>query len=89
MPVQFAFRWLVPATAGFLLLSLMANPRAGTGFSGDTNAGPIVAVVSNQSAIAYLSGSKAGENNVAAENFEWTNVSYSGSSQVNWVKSVK
>jgi hypothetical protein len=76
VPVQFAFRWLVPATAGFLLLGLLANPRATTGFSNATNGGPIVAVVlSNQSPVAYLSGNKAGENNVAAENLEWTNTS--------------
>ena len=70
MPVQFAFRWLVPATAGFLLLGLLANPRATTGFSNATNGGPIVAMVlSNQSPVAYLSGNNAGENNVAAEEF--------------------
>jgi hypothetical protein len=80
VPVQFAFRWLLPATAGFLLLGLLANPRATT-FSNATNCGPIVAMVfSNQSPVAFLSGNKAGENNVAAENFEWTNVSCSTSS---------
>jgi len=81
VPVRFAFRWLVPATAGFLLLCAMANPRVITGFSSSTDCGPIVAVVqSNQSPIAYLSGNKSGENNVASENLEWTNTSYSTSS---------
>ena len=90
VPVRFAFRWLVPATAGFLLLCVMANPRGSTSFSSATNGGPIVAVVlSNQSAIAFLSGNKGGENNVAGENLEWTNTSYSGSNPACLVRSLK
>src|SRR5438105_4012192 len=78
----FAFRWLVPATAGLLLLCLVANPRGNQEFSSSTNSGPMVAMIlSNQSAIAYLPGSfKADQNNIPADTFEWTNVSGSTSS---------
>ena|SRR5438105_3043381 len=81
-PAPFAFRWLVPATAGLLLLCLVANPRGNQGFSSSTNSGPMVAMIlSNQSAIAYLPGSfKADQNNIPADTFEWTNVSGSTSS---------
>jgi hypothetical protein len=73
----FAFRWLVPATAGFLLLCLVANPRGNQGLSDSSTQGPMVAmIISNQSAIPYLPGSfKADQNNVPADTFEWTNVS--------------
>src|SRR5438105_9936295 len=78
----FAFRWLVPATAGLLLLCLVANPRGSQGLSSSTNSGPMVAVIlSNQSAMAYLPGSfKADQNNIPADTFEWTNASGSTSS---------
>lgn len=78
----FAFRWLVPATAGLLLLCLLANPRGSQELSGSTNSRPMVAMIlSNQSVIPYLPGSfKADENNVPADSFEWTNVSGSTSS---------
>jgi hypothetical protein len=77
-----AFRWLVPATAGLLLLCVMANPRGTQGLSGSTNGEPMMAMIlSNQSSIPYLPGSfKADENNVPADTFEWTNVSGSNSS---------
>ena len=79
---QFAFRWLVPATAALLLLCLVANPRGSQGLASSTNNGPMVAMIlSNQSAMAYLPGSfKAEQNNVPADTFEWTNVSGSTSS---------
>jgi len=78
----FAFRWLVPATAGLLLLCLVANPRGNQELSGSTNGRPTVAMIlSNQSAIPYLPGSfKADQNNVPADTFEWTNLSASTSS---------
>jgi hypothetical protein len=77
-----AFRWLVPATAGLLLLCVMANPRGSQGLSGSTNGEPMMAMIlSNQSSIPYLPGSfKADENNVPADTFEWTNASASNSS---------
>jgi hypothetical protein len=85
-----AFRWLVPATAGLLLLCVMANPRGTRGFSGSTNGEPMVAMIlSNQSSIPYLPGSfKAEENNVPADTFEWTKVSGSNSS-VHYLRGVK
>ena len=78
----FAFRWLVPATAGLLLLCLVTNPRSGEGLSRSTNGGPMVAMIlSNQSSCAYLPGSfRANENSIPADTFEWTNVSGSTSS---------
>ncbi len=81
-PAPFAFRWLVPATAGLLLLCLVTNPRGSQGLSSSTNSGAMVAMIlSNQSAIAYLPGSfKAAQNNIPADTFEWTNVSSSTSS---------
>src|SRR5438045_2412620 len=67
----FSFRWLVPATAGLLLLCLIANPRTGSGLVSSTNSGPMVAMIlSNQSAAAYLPGSfKMAENSVPADTF--------------------
>jgi hypothetical protein len=78
----FSFRWLVPATAGLLLLCFIANPRAGSSLTSSTNSGPMVAMIlSNQSAAAYLPGSfKMAENSVPADTFEWTNGSGSNSS---------
>jgi hypothetical protein len=79
---QFAFRWLLPATAGLLLLCLVANSGGGRGLASSTNSGPMVAMIlSNQSAIAYLPGSfKTEQNNVPRDTFEWTNVNGSTSS---------
>ena len=78
----FSFRWLVPATAGLLLLCFIANPNAGSSLTSSTNSGPMVAMIlSNQSAAAYLPGSfKMSENTVPADTFEWTNGSGSNSS---------
>ncbi len=78
----FSFRWLVPATAGLLLLCFIANPNAGSSLTSSTNSGPMVAMIlSNQSAAAYLPGSfKMTENTVPADTFEWTNGSGSNSS---------
>src|SRR5262245_10215645 len=78
----FSFRWLVPATAGLLLLCFMANPHTGSSLASSTNSGPMVAMIlSNQSAAAYLPGSfKMAENTVPADTFEWTNGSTSTSS---------
>jgi hypothetical protein len=75
------FRWLVPATAGLLLLCLVAHPRGGDGLPRSHSVPMVAMILSNQSSCAYLPGSfKADQNNVPADTFEWTNVSGSTSS---------
>ena len=78
----FAFRWLVPATAAFLLMCVVLNQHNTAPLTGGARREPMVAMImSNQSAIPYLPGNFQREQNIVlADTFEWTNGSGSTSS---------
>lgn len=74
--------WLVPATAGLLLMCLVFGQRNNPAISGTGSSSVLVAAaLSNQSAAAWLPGSFAREQNgLPDETFEWTNGKTSTSS---------
>jgi hypothetical protein len=78
----FRFRWLVPATAAFLLMCVVLNQHNTAPLTGGVRREPMVAMImSNQSAIPYIPGSFQREQNIVlADTFEWTNGSGSTSS---------
>jgi hypothetical protein len=72
--------WLVPAVAAFLLLCMLLNQRQSKSPGDATNAGHLLAVISNNQS-AYPPLTSAGQQNrPSANTFEWTNGSGSTSS---------
>jgi hypothetical protein len=82
MEALLSFRWLVPASAAFLLMCVVLNQHNTAPLTGGARREPMVAMImSNQSAIPYIPGSFQREQNIVlADTFEWTNGSGSTSS---------
>ncbi len=72
---QTIYRWLAPATAALLFISILWNQRGAPQVSFAQASSPLVtSALSNQSLAAWLPGSFAREQNgVRGENLDWTN----------------
>ena len=75
-----SFRWLAPAMAGLFLVCIILNQHSAPMASPKTLS--FIAILSsNQSAVAFLSGScQSEQNRLPSRTFEWTNGSGSTSS---------
>ena len=78
----FSFRWLVPATAAFLLVCLVFNQHSSAPITGGARSEPMIAMItSNQSAAPYFPSTfQKEQNSLLTDTFEWTNGSGSTSS---------
>ena len=69
----FAFGWLAPATAAFVLLCMLFNQRQGGGGAGGTNSGHFLAVISSNQSFYPAPGIGTQQNRPSTDTFDWTN----------------
>jgi len=66
-------RWLVPATAAFILLCMVSNQRHGGSATGGTNSGAFLAVISSNQSSYLAPGALRQQNRPSTDTFDWTN----------------